>query len=200
MLKEIRPAIVMLAAFTVLTGIAYPLVMTGIAQAIFPTQANGSLVERDGKVIGSALIGQRFADAKYFHGRPSATTDTDPNDATKTVPAPYNAQNSSGSNLGPTSKALIDRVKGDVDKLKAESDRPVPVDLVTTSGSGLDPDITPAAAQFQIARVAKARNLPESVVADLLEQHTQGRTFGILGEPRVNVLELNLALDKLSAK
>jgi potassium-transporting ATPase KdpC subunit len=200
MLQEIRPAIVMVIAFTIVTGIAYPLAMTGIAQLIFPAQANGSLIERDGKVVGSALIGQSFAQAKYFHGRPSATTDTDPNDSTKTVPAPYNAQNSSGSNLGPTSKALVDRVKGDVEKLKAENNKPIPVDLVTTSGSGLDPDITPAAAAFQIPRVAKARNVPESVIADLVEQHTTGRTLGVLGEPRVNVLELNLALDKLAAK
>jgi potassium-transporting ATPase KdpC subunit len=200
MLQEIRPAIVMVVAFTIVTGIAYPLAMTGIAQLVFPAQANGSLVERDGKVVGSTLIGQSFTDAKYFHGRPSATTDTDPNDPTKTVPAPYNAQNSSGSNLGPTSKALVDRIKGDVEKLKAENNKPIPVDLVTTSGSGLDPDITPAAAAFQIPRVAKARNVPESVVAELVEQHTTGRTLGVLGEPRVNVLELNLALDKLAAK
>jgi potassium-transporting ATPase KdpC subunit len=200
MLREIRPAIVMVVAFTVVTGIAYPLAMTGIAQLIFPAQANGSLIERDGKVVGSALIGQPFADAKYFHGRPSATTDTDPNDSTKTVPAPYNAQNSSGSNLGPTSKALIDRVKGDVEKLKAETNKPIPVDLTTTSASGLDPDITPAAAAFQVPRIAKARNVPESVIAELVEQHTTGRTLGVLGEPRVNVLELNLALDKLAAK
>jgi potassium-transporting ATPase KdpC subunit len=200
MLREIRPAIVMVVAFTVVTGIAYPLAMTGIAQLIFPAQANGSLIERDGKVVGSALIGQPFADAKYFHGRPSATTDTDPNDSTKTVPAPYNAQNSSGSNLGPTSKALIDRVKGDVEKLKAENNKPIPVDLTTTSASGLDPDITPAAAAFQVPRIAKARNVPESVIAELVEQHTTGRTLGVLGEPRVNVLELNLALDKLAAK
>ena len=200
MLKEIRPAIVMVIAFTIVTGIAYPLVMTGIAQVIFPAQANGSLIERDGKVVGSALIGQPFTDAKYFHGRPSATTDTDPNDPTKTVPAPYNAQNSSGSNLGPTNKALIDRVKGDVEKLKAENNKSVPVDLVTTSGSGLDPDITPAAVAFQIPRVAKARNVPESVIAELVEQHTKGRTLGVLGEPHVNVLELNLALDQRVSK
>jgi len=200
MFKEIRPAIVMVVAFTVVTGIAYPLAMTGIAQVIFPAQANGSLIERDGKVVGSALIGQPFADAKYFHGRPSATTDTDPNDPTKTVPAPYNAQNSSGSNLGPTNKALIDRVRGDVEKLKAENNKSVPVDLVTTSGSGLDPDITPAAVAFQIPRVAKARNVPESVIAELVEQHTKGRTLGVLGEPHVNVLELNLALDQRVAK
>lgn len=196
MWKELRPAIVMVIAFTILTGLAYPLAMTGIAQVIFPWQANGSLVERGGKVVGSALIGQVFADDKYFHGRPSATIDTDPNDATKTVPAPYNAQNSSGSNLGPTSKSLVDRVKADVDKLKAESNKPIPVDLVTTSASGLDPEITPAAAAFQIPRVAKARNMAESILADLVAQHTRGRTLGVLGEPRVNVLELNLALDR----
>ena len=196
MWKELRPAVVMVIAFTVLTGLVYPLAMTGIAQVIFPWQANGSLIERDGKVVGSALIGQVFAGDKYFHGRPSATTDTDPNDATKTVPAPYNAQNSGGSNLGPTSKSLIDRVKEDADKLKAENSKEIPVDLVTTSASGLDPDITPAAAAFQIPRVAKARNMTESTLADLVAQHTQGRTLGVLGEPRVNVLNLNLALDR----
>jgi K+-transporting ATPase ATPase C chain len=196
MWKELRPAVVMVIAFTVLTGLVYPLAMTGIAQVIFPWQANGSLIERDGKVVGSALIGQVFAGDKYFHGRPSATTDTDPNDATKTVPAPYNAQNSGGSNLGPTSKSLIDRVKEDADKLKAENSKEIPVDLVTTSASGLDPDITPAAAAFQIPRVAKARNMAESTLADLVAQHTQGRTLGVLGEPRVNVLNLNLALDR----
>src|ERR1700674_1844481 len=200
MWKELRPAVVMVIAFTILTGLAYPLAMTGLAQVIFPWRANGSLVERDGKVIGSALIGQVFADGKYFHGRPSATTDTAPNDATKTVPAPYNAQNPSGSNLGPTSKSLLDRVKEDVDKLKAESNKPVPVDLVTTSASGLDPEITPAAAAFQVPRIAKARNMAESILADLVAQHTQGRTLGVLGEPRVNVLELNLALDSLTSK
>src|SRR5215471_19835989 len=200
MWKELRPAVVMVIAFTVLTGLVYPLAMTGIAQVIFPWQANGSLIERDGKVVGSALIGQVFAGDKYFHGRPSATTDTDPNDATKTVPAPYNAQNSGGSNLGPTSKSLIDRVKEDADKLKAENSKEIPVDLVTTSASGLDPDITPAAAAFQIPRVAKARNMAESTLADLVAQHTQGRTLGVLGEPRVNVLNLNLALDRASPK
>jgi K+-transporting ATPase ATPase C chain len=198
MLKQIRPAIVMIVTMTIITGLAYPLAMTGIAQLAFPSQANGSLVERDGKVIGSALIGQNFTAEKYFHGRPSATTDTDPNDATKTVPAPYNADNSGGSNLGPTSKALMDRVRGDAAKLAAENpSAPVPVDLVTTSASGLDPDITPAAALFQIPRVAKARNLPEDRVRQLVTEHTEGRLFGLIGEPRVNVLDLNLALDAL---
>jgi potassium-transporting ATPase KdpC subunit len=200
MIKELRPAIVMTVAFTILTGLAYPLAMTGVAQALFHRQANGSLIERDGKVIGSTLIGQVFADDKYFHGRPSATTDTDPNDSTKTVPAPYNAQNSGGSNLGPTSKALVDRVKEDVDKLKAENSRSVPVDLVTASGSGLDPDITPAAAAFQIPRVAKARNMPETAIADLVAEATQGRTLGVIGEPHVNVLALNVALDRAATK
>src|SRR5215469_12408625 len=153
MLRQVRPAILMIIVMTVITGLIYPLGITGIAQLVFPRQANGSLIEKNGTVIGSELIGQNFADAKYFHGRPSATTDTDPNDATKTVPAPYNAANSSGSNLGPTSKALIDRVKEETEKLKADNPRQIPVDLVTTSGSGLDPDITPAAAQFQIPRV-----------------------------------------------
>jgi K+-transporting ATPase ATPase C chain len=170
--------------------------MTGIAGVIFPKQAQGSLLERDGKVIGSSLIGQEFKDDKYFHGRPSATSTADPADSTKTIPAPYNAANSSGSNLGPTSKALNDRVKEDVDKLKAENGAAaVPVDLVTTSGSGLDPDITPEGALFQVPRVAKARNMPEDTVRKLVAQQTSGRLAGLLGEPRVNVLALNLALD-----
>ncbi len=198
MLQHIRPAIVMIIGMTAITGLAYPLMMTGIAQSAFRYQANGSLIERDGKVIGSALIGQNFADVKYFHGRPSATTDTDPNDAAKTVPAPYNAGNSSGSNLGPTSKALVDRVKEDAGKLADENpSAPVPVDLVTTSASGLDPDITPAAALFQVPRVAKARGLTEDVVRRLVEAHAVGRLVGIIGEPHVNVLQLNLALDAL---
>ena len=200
MLKEIRPAIVMIVLFTILTGLAYPLAMTGIGQALFPRQANGSLIVKDGKVLGSELIGQNFADARYFHGRPSATTDTDPNDSTKTVPAPYNAANSSGSNAGPTSKTLIERVQGDVEKLKAENPgTPVPVDLVTTSASGLDPDITPAAAYFQVPRVAKARGLPETKLRDLVTQNIEGRFLGVLGEPRVNVLQLNMALDALKS-
>jgi len=196
MLKEIRPAIVMIVAMTIITGLIYPLGMTGIAQLLFPKQANGSLIERDGKVIGSSLIGQNFTDDKYFHGRPSATTETDPNDATKTVPVPYAADNSVGSNLGPTSKALIDRVTEDAKKLQAENPQvPIPVDLLTTSASGLDPDITPAAALFQVPRVAKARGMSEDALRQLVADNTQGRTFGILGEPRVNVLALNLALD-----
>src|SRR5450432_3921136 len=170
MLKEIRPAIVLVVALTVLTGLAYPLAMTGVAGGIFPQQAQGSLIEKDGKVIGSTLIGQVFADDKYFHGRPSATNTPDPKDSTKTVDAPYNAANSGGSNLGPTNKALLDRVKGDVDKLKEENaSAPVPIDLVTTTASGLDPHISPEAALFQVPRVAKARNLLEDRVRQLVE-------------------------------
>jgi len=196
MLREIRPAIVVLVLLTAITGLAYPLAMTGIAQAIFPYQSQGSLIEKDGKVVGSALIGQVFADDKYFHGRPSATNTPDPKDATKTIDAPYNAANSGGSNLGPTSKMLIERVKGDVDKLKAENpSAQVPIDLVTTSGSGLDPDISPEAAMFQVPRVAKARNMPEDRVRQVVQEQTQSRWLGLLGEPRVNVLALNLALD-----
>jgi K+-transporting ATPase ATPase C chain len=196
MLKEIRPAIVLVIALTLITGLVYPLVMTGIAGVIFPRQAQGSLIEVDGKVVGSALIGQEFTSDQYFHGRPSATTAPDPNDSTKTVPAPYNAANSGGSNLGPTNKALIDRVKADVDKLKAENpSAPVPIDLVTTTGGGLDPHITPEAAMFQVPRVAKARNLPEDRVRELVDAHVEGRLLGLLGEPRVNVLALNMALD-----
>ncbi|MGO8908565.1 MAG: K(+)-transporting ATPase subunit C [Bradyrhizobium sp.] len=201
MLREIRPAILILVLLTLITGLGYPLAMTGIAGVIFPKQAQGSLIERDGKVIGSALIGQEFKDEKYFHGRPSATTAPDPADASKTVPAPYNAANSGGSNLGPTSKALNDRIKEDVDKLKAEnSSGPVPIDLVTTSASGLDPDISPEGALFQVPRVAKARNMPEDRVRQLVAENTTGRLAGLLGEPRVNVLALNLALDAAAPK
>ena len=201
MLKEIRPAIVFVVALTVITGLLYPLAMTGIAGVVFPYQAQGSLIERDGKVVGSALIGQDFTSAGYFHGRPSATVAPDPNDSTKTVPAPYNAANSGGSNLGPTNKALIDRVQGDVEKLQQENpSAQVPIDLVTTSGSGLDPDISPAAALFQVPRVAKARNMPEDRVRQLVDEHVEGRTLGFLGEPRINVLALNLALDRAAAR
>jgi K+-transporting ATPase ATPase C chain len=201
MLREIRPAIIVLIALTVITGLAYPLVMTGIVGVIFPMEAQGSLIEKDGKVIGSALIGQEFKDEKYFHGRPSATVAPDPADSTKTVPAPYNAANSGGSNLGPTSKALNDRVKEDVEKLKAENPTTtVPADLVTTSASGLDPDISPEGALFQVPRVAKARNMPEDRVRALVTQNTQARFAGLLGEPRVNVLVLNLALDAAAWK
>ncbi len=196
MLRHIRPAAVMIVGLTLITGLAYPLLMTGLAQALFPHQANGSLIERNGKIIGSELIGQSFTDPKYFHGRPSATTGTDPNDPTKTVSEPYNAANSGGSNAGPTSKALVERVTLDAKKLQDENPSAlVPVDLVTTSASGLDPDITPAAALFQIPRVAKARGLSPERLRQLVEQNIQGRTFGILGEPRVNVLQLNLSLD-----
>lgn len=199
MTQHIRPAIVMIVLMTILTGLAYPLAITGVAQALFPHQANGSLITKDGKVIGSELIGQNFTRPEYFHGRPSATTDTDPNDSTKTIPAPYNADNSGGSNLGPTSKALLDRVTADTATLQKENPgTPVPLDLVTTSASGLDPDITPAGALFQVPRVAKARKLPEDQVRQLVEQHITGRLFGIIGEPHVNVLELNLALDALA--
>jgi potassium-transporting ATPase KdpC subunit len=197
MLREIRPAIIVLLGLTVITGLVYPLVMTGIAGVLFPYQAQGSLIEKDGKVIGSALIGQDFESDRYFHGRPSATLGTDPNDPSKTVAQPYNAVNSMGSNLGPTNKALIDRVSADVAKLKQENpSAPVPTDLVTTSGSGLDPEISPAAALFQVPRVAKARNMAEDSVRQLVNEHIQGRTLGLLGEPRVNVLALNLALDR----
>jgi potassium-transporting ATPase KdpC subunit len=201
MLREIRPAILVLVVLTLITGLAYPLAMTGIAGVIFPQQAQGSLIEKDGKVIGSALIGQEFKQDKYFHGRPSATVAPDPVDPSKTVPAPYNAANSGGSNLGPTSKALADRLKGDVEKLKAENpNTPVPVDLVTTSGSGLDPDISPEAALFQVPRIAKARSLPEDRVRQLVTENTRSRLAGLLGEPRVNVLALNLALDSATTR
>ena len=200
MLKEIRPAIMMVIALTLITGIAYPLAMTGISQVVFPYQANGSLLyDKNGKVIGSELIGQNFTSPKYFHGRPSAISGTD--SAGKTVPTPYDASNSYASNLGPTSKVLLDRVTGDAAKLKAENGgQPVPVDMVTTSASGLDPDITPASALFQVSRVAKARNLPEDQVRQLVEDHVDGRFLGIFGELHVNVLKLNLALDALGSK
>lgn len=196
MLRHIRASVVILLLMTVLLGLAYPLAMVGIAGAAFPGQAAGSLIEKDGKVVGSSLIGQNFTADRYFQGRPSATSGTDPADATKTVSAPYNAANSSGSNLGPTSKVLIERVKEDAERLG----KGVPVDLVTTSASGLDPHISPAAATWQIARVAKVRNMPEAELQKLVAQYTEDRTFGLLGEPRVNVLRLNLALDALAKR
>jgi potassium-transporting ATPase KdpC subunit len=201
MLREIRPAIVLIIALTLITGVAYPFAVTGIAELIFPDKAQGSLVERDGKVVGSTLIGQEFTSEGYFHGRPSATTAPDPNNPTKTVPAPYNAANSGGSNLGPTSKALIERLGGDIAKLKQENpSAQVPADLVTTSGSGLDPHISPEAALFQVPRVAKARNVSENVLRQLVAANTSDPLIGLLGEPRVNVLELNLALDRVAPR
>ena len=201
MLKEIRPAIVFVVALTLITGLLYPLVMTGIAGVIFPYQAQGSLIERDGTVVGSVLIGQEFTSEKYFHGRPSATTAPDPKDPSKTISLAYNAANSGGSNLGPTNKALVDRVKEDVEKLKVENpSAPVPIDLVTTTGSGLDPHILPEAAFFQVPRVAKARNMPEDRLRQLVTDHIEGRLSGLLGEPRVNVLALNMALDRAAAQ
>ena len=200
MWNQIRPAIMMIVVFTAITGLIYPLAMTGVAQAVFPHQANGSVVVQNGKVIGSELLGQDFESDKYFHGRPSATSAPDPKDASKTVPAPYNAANSSGSNLGPTSKALIDRVKDDSAKLQAQNpSQSIPVDLVTTSASGLDPDITPAGALFQVPRIAKARGLPEDRILQLVQSHIEDRVLGVVGEPHVNVLKLNLALDAMQS-
>ncbi|WP_304529168.1 potassium-transporting ATPase subunit KdpC [Chromobacterium sinusclupearum] len=191
-MKIIRPLLVIFGGLSLLTGLAYPLVTTGIAQAVFPAQANGSLIEKDGKAVGSRLIGQNFSGEQYFWGRPSATS-----------PMPYNAGNSGGSNLGPTNKAQLDAVKGNVDNIrKAHPTQtgPVPVDLVTASGSGLDPEISVASAYYQVDRVAAARKLPATAVRKLVDDHIIGETFGLLGEPRVNVLELNLALDQLARK
>jgi potassium-transporting ATPase KdpC subunit len=200
MLSQIRPAIVLVALFTVLTGLVYPLAITGIAQVVAPIRANGNLVPVGGAPVGSVLIGQNFSSEKYFHGRPSATSATDPNDATKTIDAPYNAANSSGSNLGPTSQKLIDRVKASADALRAAGvNGAIPADAVTTSASGLDPHISPQFALAQVAGVAKARKLPEEKVRALVEAHTQGRALGLIGEPRVNVLLLNMALDALAS-
>lgn len=196
MLTHIRPAIVMTALFTGLTGILYPLAITGVAQTILPNQANGSLISSKDTVMGSVLIGQNFTDAKYFHSRPSATQTPDPKDATKTIDAPYNAANSSGSNLGPTSQALVDRVKAAVEAQRtAGVAGPVPADSVTTSASGLDPDISPDNAYAQVATVAKARGIDPAKVKAVVDAQVSTRLFGLIGEPRVNVLKLNLALD-----
>jgi K+-transporting ATPase ATPase C chain len=201
MLREIRPAIVLVIGLALITGVAYPLAITGVAQVLFPSQSNGSLIEKNGKVVGSALIGQLFTGDGYFRGRPSATNKPDPKDSSKTVDAPYNAANSMGSNLGPTNKALIERVRADMDKLKEENPgAAVPIDLVTTTGSGLDPHVSPEAALFQVPRVAKARNMPEDRLRQLVEQHIEGRLLDIFGEPRVNVLSLNMALDRIAAQ
>ncbi|HWG05407.1 MAG TPA: potassium-transporting ATPase subunit KdpC [Beijerinckiaceae bacterium] len=200
MLAQLRPAIVMIVLFSALTGLVYPLAITEIAQVALSKPADGSLITKDdGTIIGSSLIGQSFASDKYFHGRPSATSAPDPNDATKTVDAPYNAANSSGSNLGPTSQKLLDRVKGDVAGLGGSPSKPVPADAVTTSASGLDPDISPDYARLQASRVAAARNLPVDRVAALVESHIKTPVLGIFGEPRVNVLRLNMDLDRLGA-
>jgi potassium-transporting ATPase KdpC subunit len=192
MLAQLRAAAVSLVALTLVTGVAYPLLVTGVAQAAFPSQANGSLIVKDGKAVGSHLIGQSFDDPKYFWGRLSATADSN------SKPLPYNGAASTGSNLGPTNPALVDEVKGRIDALQAadpDNTGAIPVDLVTSSGSGLDPEISPAAAEYQVRRVARARNLDEATVRSLVADHTAARQLGILGEPRVNVLELNLALD-----
>jgi K+-transporting ATPase ATPase C chain len=201
MLRELRPALVLIVLFTIITGLIYPFVITGIAQVAFPHQANGSLVEQDGKVVGSEVMGQAFSSDNYFHGRPSATVAPDPADSTKTVDAPYNAANTAGSNLGPTSKTLIERITKDVEERKGQNpNAPVPTDLVTASGSGLDPHISPDAALFQVPRVAKARNLPEERLRQLVNEHIKGRILGLLGEPRVNVLALNMALDRVATR
>jgi K+-transporting ATPase ATPase C chain len=203
MLSQIRPAIVMLVLFSVLTGLVYPFAVWAIAQVVAPSQANGSLITLKDKVVGSSLIGQNFASDKYFHARPSSTQTQDPqhpDDPTKTIDAPYNAANSTGSNFGSTSQKLIDRVKADVEAKRAAGvTGPIPADAVTTSASGLDPDISPEYALAQVAAVAKARNLPADKVRDLVQAHIDGRAFRIFGEPRVNVLLLNIALDGLSS-
>lgn len=193
-MAQLRAALVLTVLFTLLTGLAYPLAVTGIGQVLLPHQANGSLVRRGDALIGSALIGQNFASERYFQGRPSATSASDPADATKTIDAPYNAANSTGSNLGPSSKALADAVEA---RARALGEGPQPADLVTASASGLDPHISPAGALAQVARVARARGKPEAEIRALVERQIEGRDLGILGQPRVNVLALNLALDAL---
>jgi len=198
MLAQLRPAIVMIILFTALTGLAYPLAITGVAQLAFSTQANGGVIERNGKIVGSSLIGQSFTSDRYFHGRPSATSAPDPTDSTKTVDAPYNAANSSGSNLGPTSQKLVDRVSSAIEaEFAAGRIDLVAADAATTSGSGLDPHISPQFALAQVPAVAKAGGLNEERVRVLVEEHTEQRFVGLIGEPRVNVLQLNLALDAL---
>ena len=200
MLQHVRPAVVLLLLFSVLTGLVYPLAVTGIAQLAMPRQANGSLIENNGVVFGSALIGQNFKSDRYFHPRPSATTDTDPNDATKTIDAPYNAANSTGSNLGPASQKLVDRVKASVEAWRTMAGPgPVPADAVTTSASGLDPDVSPSAALAQVGSVAKARGLDEAKVRRLVETSIEQPFLGLIGEPRVDILRLNLALDQLKS-
>lgn len=199
MLKQLKSSILLTLAITLLCGLVYPLTMTGLAGVIFPHQAHGSLIEVKGKVVGSALIGQNVTKPEYFHGRPSATTDTDPNDATKTIAAPYNAANSTGSNAAPTAKGLVSDVQGRVDALKAENPNatlPIPGDLATTSASGLDPDISPASAFYQVPRVAAVRKISEDDIRKLVTDSIEGRWLGLLGEPRVNVLKLNLVLDQ----
>ncbi|MBB4038429.1 K+-transporting ATPase ATPase C chain [Microvirga flocculans] len=199
-MSYLRPALVLLLLFTALTGLAYPFAVTGIGQAFFSAQANGSLVERDGRIIGSDLIGQAFTSDRYFWPRPSATSAADPTDPTKTVDAPYNAAASTGSNLGPTSSKLADRLTASSEAWrKAGLSQQIPGDAVTTSGSGLDPHISPAFAKAQVARIASARNMSEAQVRQVIETATEGRTFGLLGEPRVNVLRVNRALDKLGS-
>jgi len=198
MLAQLRPAIAMIVLFTALTGLAYPLAITGIAQLALHDKANGSVIERDGKVVGSTLIGQNFASDRYFHGRPSATNTPDPADSTKTIDAPYNAANSSGSNLGPTSQKLVDRVNGAIEaEFAAGRVDIVAADAVTTSASGLDPHISPEYALAQVPAVAKARSLSETRVRALVEANIEQRFAGIIGEPRVNVLRLNMELDEL---
>lgn len=199
-MSHLRPALVLLLLFTALTGLAYPLAVTGIGQVLFPAQANGSLVTADGRIVGSDLIGQAFASDRYLQPRPSATSAPDPSDPAKTIDAPYNAAASTGSNLGPTSSKLAERLKASAEAWQGSGlAQPIPADAATTSGSGLDPHISPAYAQAQIARIASARNLPEVRIREVIAAATEGRSFGIFGEPRVNVLRVNRALDRLGS-